>query len=93
MQKTSLNEFGNADLPVLSSSPQPKLTMREWEVLALIAEGLIGKEIAHELNISVNTEQAHRYNLMKKLGLSRAVSVCLWYQTYKHLNPHLKGSA
>jgi len=45
------------------------LTVREREVLTLIAEGYRNKEIAEELNISVKTAEKHRANLMEKLDL------------------------
>ena len=44
------------------------LTNREREILALIAEDKKNKEIADLLGISVRTVQAHRTNLMDKLG-------------------------
>jgi len=45
------------------------LTAREREVLALIAEGRTGPEIAKLLGISVHTANRHRANLMDKLRL------------------------
>jgi DNA-binding NarL/FixJ family response regulator len=45
------------------------LTAREREVLQLVAEGRIMKEIAAILNISVSTAGFHRYNIMDKLQL------------------------
>jgi DNA-binding NarL/FixJ family response regulator len=42
---------------------------REREVLQLIAEGKTSKRIASALGISVNTVEAHRRNIMRKLGL------------------------
>jgi len=45
------------------------LTPREREVLQLIAEGLSTKEIAHALNVSAKTADAHRQRVMKKLRL------------------------
>jgi DNA-binding NarL/FixJ family response regulator len=42
---------------------------REREVLQLIAEGKTSKRIASTLSISVNTVEAHRRNIMRKLGL------------------------
>ncbi len=44
------------------------LTSREREILALIAEDKKNKEIADLLGISVRTVQAHRTNLMDKIG-------------------------
>ena len=44
------------------------LTGREREILTYIAEDKKNKEIADLLGISVRTVQAHRTNLMDKLG-------------------------
>jgi two-component system response regulator NreC len=44
------------------------LTQREREILMYIAEDKRNKEIADLLSISVRTVQAHRANLMEKLG-------------------------
>lgn len=45
------------------------LTSRQREVLALIAEGCIAKEIAARLGISVRTAEFHRVSIMQKLNL------------------------
>jgi DNA-binding NarL/FixJ family response regulator len=45
------------------------LTMREREVLKLLAEGKRVQEIAEVLFISANTVRRHRYNFMEKLNL------------------------
>ncbi|GHO96103.1 DNA-binding response regulator [Reticulibacter mediterranei] len=59
--------------PALSSStlntPLDVLTPREREVLILVAEGRTNQEIANQLVISIKTVQAHRANMMEKLGL------------------------
>jgi DNA-binding NarL/FixJ family response regulator len=39
------------------------------EVLTLVAEGRTNQEIADRLVISIKTVQAHRANVMEKLGL------------------------
>jgi two-component system response regulator NreC len=52
-----------------------RLTMREREVLKLIAEGKPNKNIANYLCVSVKTVEKHRSNLMKKLGLHNAASL------------------
>lgn len=45
------------------------LSVREREVLKLIAEGLSTKQSADRLNLSVKTVETHRLNLMEKLNL------------------------
>lgn len=45
------------------------LTTREKEVLKLLAEGNSVKEIAGDLNLSVKTIEAHKFNLMRKLDI------------------------
>lgn len=45
------------------------LTDREREVLTLIAEGLLNRDIAERLSISVKTVERHRENIMNKLNL------------------------
>ncbi len=55
-----------------SDTPKPtraRLTPREREILQLLAEGKSNKEVAGLLGISVNTAEAHRANIMLKLGV------------------------
>ena len=53
-----------------SASSGKLLTLREKEVLKLIAEGKSHKEIADLLFISIRTVDHHRANIMKKLNIS-----------------------
>lgn len=46
------------------------LTKREAEILQLIAKGLISKQIADNLFISVNTVNTHRQRIIEKLNVS-----------------------
>ena len=48
------------------------LTVRQREVLQLIAEGFSTKEIARELGISLKTAQTHRANVMDRMGVHKA---------------------
>jgi len=50
-------------------SPASRLTGREQEVLALIAEGKTNAEIAQALHISQKTVDKHRASLMEKLNI------------------------
>ena len=57
---------------------QTLLSPREIEVLALVVQGLINKEIADRLNISLATVITHRKNITEKLGM-RSVSALTIY--------------
>lgn len=46
-----------------------KLSDREKEILVCVAKGLINKEIADKLNISINTVITHRKNISRKTGI------------------------
>ena len=45
-----------------------KLTSRESQVLERIVAGRLNKQIADDLGISIKTVEAHRANIMEKLG-------------------------
>lgn len=61
------------------SKPQPtpdvELTLREAEVLQLIAEGFANKQIAAELGLSVKTVEKHRQQVMNKLNIHDTASL------------------
>jgi DNA-binding NarL/FixJ family response regulator len=60
------------DLPPYEPEP---LTLREREVLKLIAEGKSSKEIAELLFISSRTVERHRANIMEKLKMKKAADL------------------
>ncbi len=51
------------------------LTKRETEIVKLVSEGFINKEIADQLNISIRTVDAHKSNIMQKLQLKSNVEM------------------
>lgn len=57
-----------ADLALEKEKPT-LLTIREKEVLKLLAEGKTNRDIAELLHISMYTVRRHRSNIMKKLGI------------------------
>ena len=57
---------------------QPPLTNREVEVLTLIAQGLLNKEIAQRLNIGLATVITHRRNIMEKLHLKSVPALTIY---------------
>ncbi len=55
-----------------------EISDREREVLGLIAEGMINKEIADRLNISVHTVIAHRKNISRKTGIKSVAGLTVY---------------
>jgi DNA-binding CsgD family transcriptional regulator len=51
------------------------LTIREREILKLIAEGKSSKEVASLLFIGIRTVENHRANIMKKLNLKKTADL------------------
>ena len=51
------------------ADPLAPLTPRQREILQLIAEGKANKEIAADLKLSIKTVEAHRAQLMDRLGI------------------------
>lgn len=62
------------------------LSSREIEVLKLVAAGMINKEIADTLNISVNTVLSHRKNITSKLGIKSVSGLSV----YAIMNGYIK---
>lgn len=64
--------------------PMPKvlsqkiLTDREIEVMSLIVQGYINKEIADKLNIGLATVITHRKNIMEKLGMKSVSALTIY---------------
>ncbi len=61
-----------------TKDPHEQLTLREKEILVLVAEGSSNKEIAKLLNISANTVAVHRAHVMETLGLHRTAELVLY---------------
>jgi len=51
------------------SAARNRLTLREREIVRLLAEGKSSKDVSAALNISVKTAETHRANIMRKLEL------------------------
>lgn len=58
-----------------SERPSDPLSIRERQVLQLIAEGKSTKDVASLLGISVKTAESHRSRLMKKLDIHETASL------------------
>lgn len=74
------NGYPVKDMPPISSmSPHLELlSAREIEVLVLITKGLINKEIADKLNISLTTVITHRKNITEKLGIKSVSGLTIY---------------
>jgi len=90
----SLNHIGHGDtashpssnlslghIGTQSASTLP-LTNREAEVLALVVQGFINKEIADKLYISLSTVITHRKNICEKLHLHSVSSLTIYAITH-----------
>ncbi|GAE89711.1 response regulator [Acetivibrio straminisolvens] len=82
MTKELVNEFNRVTVNEKGKKPENNLTPREREVLELIAEGLINKEIAKRLFISEKTVKNHVSNIFKKLNVSDRTQAAIY--AFKH---------
>ncbi len=70
---------GGKNLPPMPQILQQKiLSDREIEVMALIVQGCINKEIADKLNIGLTTVITHRKNIMDKLGMKSVSALTIY---------------
>lgn len=70
---------GGKNLPPMPKVLQQKiLTDREIEVMSLIVQGYINKEIADRLNIGLATVVTHRKNIMDKLGFKSVSALTIY---------------
>jgi len=59
------------------------LTLREKEILVMIASGVSNRKIASFLGISTNTVKTHIYNIYSKIKVPNRLQAALW--AAKHL--------
>ena len=70
---------GGRNLPPMPNILQKNiLTDREIEVMSLIAQGFINKEIADRLSIGLSTVITHRKNIMDKLGMKSVSALTIY---------------
>jgi two-component system nitrate/nitrite response regulator NarL len=72
--KLVLNQYVSDGVSVATKQAS-RLTSRELEVLARVAEGQSNKEIASRLNVSVRTVESHRERIMLKLDIHSVVGL------------------
>ena len=65
--------------PNLTADRTPStLTSRERQIVQLIAEGYVTKEVATMLGVSVKTAETHRSNIMRKLKIHSVAELVLY---------------
>jgi two-component system response regulator NreC len=68
-----------ADITEWPSAPRHRdLTAREREILKLLAEGQTVRSAANILGLSSKTVDAHKFNLMRKLGVHNKAELVMW---------------
>lgn len=77
-----LEQYAHAqgkNLPQMPKSFEKNvLSDREIEVLSLLAQGYINKEIADQLNIGLTTVISHRKNIIEKLGMKSVSALTIY---------------
>ena len=74
-------------MPPLPETLQRKiLSDREIEVMSLIVQGYINKEIADRLHIGLATVITHRRNIMDKLGLKSVSALTIYAVTHGYVD-------
>ena len=64
----------------------PVLSKREVEVLSLIVQGHINKEVADRLHISLSTVITHRKNITDKLGIKSLSALTIYAVTHGYVD-------
>ncbi len=66
--------------PAIRSPNQPMLTLRQSEVIALVASGLGSKQIAKRIGVAPRTIDKHLEDAYRKLGTAnRTETVAAWW--------------
>ncbi len=73
--KSQLLNFKTGEFIPLDIDTKPKveLTKRETEILKLVKQGYLSKEISSKLSISLHTVNTHRQRFLEKLGVSNSL--------------------
>lgn len=58
-------------------------TERELEIIQLLCEGLNSREIGEKLNISIQTVQTHRKNIMAKYNVNKVIDLIAFARKHK----------
>ncbi len=64
--------------PLSEKQDDHTLSAREKEILVCVAQGMINKEIADHLNISIHTVITHRKNITQKTGIKTVAGMTVY---------------
>ena len=64
---SKMNEFAQSE--ATKNTDDVELSKRETDVLIAVAKGMMNKEIADQMNISIHTVISHRKNITRKTGI------------------------
>lgn len=70
----------------MSHPEKEVLSSREIDVLRLVVEGCINKEIADKLNIALSTVISHRKNITEKLGIRSVAGLTIYAVMKRYIN-------
>lgn len=70
-----------------AAEPGQRLSLREREVVQLVAEGNSNKAIAEDLSISVRTAETHRASILRKLNLNSVADLVRYAVRNKFIEP------
>lgn len=85
--KRQLLNFRTGNILPLDASEKPtlELSRREVEILKLVKDGYLSKEISNKLSISVHTVNTHRQRLLKKLSANNSLEAVAFASKYGFL--------
>lgn len=66
----------------IEQKPALELTKRELEILKLVKQGYLSKEISDKLSISVHTVNTHRQRFLEKLGANNSMEAIIFASKY-----------
>jgi two-component system, NarL family, response regulator NreC len=72
-----------------SKEPYDTLSVREKEVMRMVAEGMTSRAIGQSLFVSSRTIETHRANIMRKLGLNSRADLIRFAQRRGILPPEI----
>ena len=81
-----MRQFAAPTDPGPRERDKPRLSNREREIVALVAQGFKNKEIAERMFISEQTVKNHLHNIFDKLGVSDRLELAL-YAIHRNIRP------